>query len=176
MSSLSKSAKRTWQQLLGQEPEPEESQGIIGGLQSNVDNCCGTMCKLTRKQRLYGFAICFALGFVISIVGSIFIATGKTIPFAVCYSIGTVLSLSSSLFLWGPWHQIKNMFKETRWLATVIMLIAIAMTLVSAIVWKSVGLTLLFALIQFCAVFWYCISYIPFARGMVKNCAQSCMA
>lgn len=35
----------------------------------------------------------------------------KITAFAVCYSIGTVLSLASSCFLWGPWHQIKNMFK-----------------------------------------------------------------
>jgi hypothetical protein len=43
--------------------------------------------------------------------GSIFIGVGKITPFAIFYSIGTVLSLCSSLFLWGPWHQIKNMFK-----------------------------------------------------------------
>ena len=55
------------------------------------------------------------------------------------------------------------------------MLIAIAMTLVSALALKSVGLTLLFALIQFCAVFWYCLSYIPFARQAVKGCATSCV-
>eukprot|EP00045_Choanoeca_perplexa_P000307 m.13725 g.13725 ORF g.13725 m.13725 type:complete len:177 (-) comp10212_c0_seq1:69-599(-) len=176
MSSLSKSAKRTWQQLLGQETQPEENQSIIGGLQDNVDNCCGQMCKLTRKQRLYGFGMCFAAGFILSMVGTIFIGFGKIPPFAVCYSLGTVLSLCSSLFLWGPCHQLKNMFKETRWLATVVMLVAIALTLVSALVWKSVGLTILFALVQFCAVFWYGISYIPFARGMVKNCGQSCMA
>lgn len=122
------------------------------------------------------------------------VAFGHYVTFAVCYSLGTVASLlryvralswlrspvqrlhmrltpaaapaprRSTLFLWGPWHQIKNMFKETRWLATLIMLAAIAMTLVSALVWHSVGLCILFAIIQFAAVFWYSISYIPYAR------------
>lgn len=48
--------------------------------------------------------------------------------------------------------------------ATIIMLAAIVMTLVAAFVLKSGGLTILFAIIQFFAVTWYSLSYIPYAR------------
>lgn len=43
------------------------------------------------------------------------------------------MSLGSSLFLWGPWYQIKNMLKETRLAATLIMLAAIGCTLYIAL-------------------------------------------
>eukprot|EP00049_Salpingoeca_infusionum_P018861 m.359094 g.359094 ORF g.359094 m.359094 type:complete len:182 (+) comp18405_c0_seq1:227-772(+) len=165
--------KKKWQQMLGNEPEPEED-GILSGMQSEFNECCGQYCKLSRKQRLYGFAICFAMGFIFSIIGTALVALSLK-AFAVCYSLGTVTSLASTMFLFGPWYQIKNMFKETRWIASLVMLVSIAMTLVSAIVWDSVGLAILFAIIQFVAVFWYSISYIPFARSAVKGCARSCM-
>eukprot|EP01147_Barroeca_monosierra_P007901 gene7901-691_t len=134
MASLGKSAKRKWQELLGQ-PQ-EEDDGILSGMKNEMDGCMGEYCKLSRKQRLYGFAYCFAAGCILGIVGTALIALGNLTAFAICYSLGTIMSLASSLFLWGPWHQFKNMFKETRWLATTIMLASIAMTLVSAIVWK----------------------------------------
>eukprot|EP00056_Hartaetosiga_gracilis_P016066 m.3705 g.3705 ORF g.3705 m.3705 type:complete len:177 (-) comp3711_c0_seq1:740-1270(-) len=173
MSGIAKGAKKKWQQLLGQKDE-EEEQGILGDMRQELDDCCGSYFKLTYKQRLYGFVYCFALGCIFGILGSALVALGKLTAFAVCYSIGTILSLLSSLFLWGPCHQMKNMFKETRWIATIVMLASIVLTIVSAVVWNSVALCLIFAAIQFLAFGWYCLSYIPYGRAMVKNCTQSC--
>ncbi|EGD78752.1 hypothetical protein PTSG_01730, partial [Salpingoeca rosetta] len=144
-------------------------------MKNEIDGCCGEYCKLTRKQRMYGFAYCFAIGCILGLLGTALVALGNLTAFAICYSLGTIMSLASSLFLWGPWHQIKNMFKETRWIATCVMLASIAMTLVSAIVWKSVALAIIFAFIQFLAFFWYCLSYIPYARAVARNCMGSCM-
>eukprot|EP00055_Hartaetosiga_balthica_P000715 m.137301 g.137301 ORF g.137301 m.137301 type:complete len:177 (+) comp11518_c0_seq1:68-598(+) len=173
MDGFAKGAKKKWQRMLGQEDEVEE-QGILGDIRGDVDTCCGKYLKLTYKQRLYGFVYCFALGCIFGILGSALVALGKLTAFAVCYSIGTILSLTSSLFLWGPWHQMKNMFKETRWIATLVMLGSIILTIIAAVVWKSVALCIIFAAIQFLAFGWYCLTYIPYGRAIVKNCATSC--
>ncbi|CAH1767332.1 18650_t:CDS:2 [Entrophospora sp. SA101] len=49
--------------------------------------------KLSKTQRLYGFGICFALGFFISLVGTFALITGNLPGFAVLYTLGNVVSL-----------------------------------------------------------------------------------
>ncbi len=49
MADLAKSAKRKWQQMLGQEPE-EEEQGILGGVSCGVE-----------KRETGGRSSCFCL-------------------------------------------------------------------------------------------------------------------
>lgn len=39
------------------------------------------------------------------------------------------------------------------------------MTIVSAVVLRNTGLTILFVAVQFCALCWYTLSYIPGARA-----------
>ena len=134
------------------------------------------MIKLTRKQRMYGFFYSMGIGLVVSMAGVIAMGFHHITAFAICYSIGTVLSLAASCFLWGPWYQIKNMFKAKRWVCTIIMLASIALTLVAALVWDNVALCVVFATIQFCAVFWYGLSYIPYARKMATSCFKSCIS
>lgn len=58
------------------------------------------------------------------------------------------------MFLMGPWNQIQRMFDSKRWLSTVIYLVAIVLTLISA--WKlhSVILCIIFIVIQFLALTW----------------------
>lgn len=37
-------------------------------MKNEMDGCMGEYCKLSRKQRLYGFAYCFAAGCILGIV------------------------------------------------------------------------------------------------------------
>lgn len=159
--------------ITGQPPPPDEEQGLIGDIKDASSDCFG-MCKLTRKQRLYGFAYSIIIGAVLSGLGLMFFGMGNTIPFAVLYSLGTVMSLCSSLFLWGPCHQIKNMMKETRLITTIIMLLAIAFTLFAALYWgkKYIGLVLVSVVVQLLATTWYGLSYIPYARSFVTSCMK----
>ena len=76
----------------------------------------------------------------------------------------------STLFLMGPMKQLSNMFAKTRVIATVVMLAALVLTLCSAFWWKKNVLALMFVIIQFCAMTWYSISYIPYARDAVIKC------
>jgi hypothetical protein len=88
--------------------------------------------------------------------------------FAVFYTLGSLASLGSTMFLMGPLKQIKAMFSSTRIIATVIVLLSIVLTIFFAVKGKA-GLALLFCMIQFLAMIWYSISYIPFARDAVKK-------
>eukprot|EP00096_Caligus_rogercresseyi_P003828 TRINITY_DN1754_c0_g5_i1.p1 TRINITY_DN1754_c0_g5~~TRINITY_DN1754_c0_g5_i1.p1 ORF type:complete len:183 (-),score=55.23 TRINITY_DN1754_c0_g5_i1:387-935(-) len=126
---------------------------------------------LSWKTRLKGFLVCFAIGCLLSLISSItFALGGGLIKFAFLYSLGNIVSLASTCFLMGPLKQIKNMFAPTRAIATIVMLLALLLTLLSALVFHKRGLTLTFCIIQYLAMIWYSISYIPFARDAVLKC------
>ncbi|MCL4128717.1 UNVERIFIED_CONTAM: hypothetical protein GTU68_020253 [Idotea baltica] len=132
--------------------------------------------SLSWSTRVKGFVICFSVGFVFSFLGSMFLFLPKGLTlFAVFYTIGNILAISSTCFLMGPVNQFKKMFASTRIIATIIMLAALVMTLVAAFVVKKNLLALLMVLIQFLAMTWYSISYIPYARDAVKKCFGSCI-
>ncbi|RYG44148.1 hypothetical protein EON67_12100 [archaeon] len=80
----------------------------------------------------------------------------------------------STMFLFGPWRQMKNMFAAKRIIATLVYLITLIATLVVAIVVKSVPLVIVMIIIQFIALVWYTLSYIPYARNLVCNAIGGC--
>lgn len=131
---------------------------------------------LSWATRLKGFIACFVLGVIFSLLGSFLLFLGNYIPFAVLYSLGTITSLLSTMFLMGPCNQMKKMFQETRIIATIVMLACIVMTIVSAVVLEMAGLAILFCILQFLALTWYSISFIPFARTAVKKCFSGCVS
>ncbi|KAM4700480.1 vesicle transport protein SFT2B-like [Discoglossus pictus] len=128
--------------------------------------------------RIKGFIACFAFGVIFSIlgVGLLWVPRKGTVLFAVFYTLGNVASLCSTMFLMGPIKQLKRMFEATRLIATIVMLACFVLTLCSAFWWKIKGLALLFCLLQFLAMTWYSISYIPFARDAVKKCFTACIS
>nr|ACO14955.1 Vesicle transport protein SFT2A [Caligus clemensi] len=126
---------------------------------------------LSWKTRLKGFIACFALGCFLSVLSTItFALGGGLVKFAFLYSLGNIVSLGSTCFLMGPVKQIKNMFAATRAVATIVMLLALLLTLLSALVFHKKGLTVTFCIIQYLAMIWYSISYIPYARDAVIKC------
>lgn len=144
--------------LLGLGKKKEE------GLVPDVAEYCPS---LTYKQRLYGFGICFALATVSGVLAGIFIsfvASGSLVPFAVLYSASNIFGLGSSFFLVGPAAQLKKMFKPVRLWACIAFLVMLGMTLFAALYLRNSGLTMLFAFMQYCALFWYTLSYIPGKR------------
>ncbi|XP_074594489.1 vesicle transport protein SFT2A isoform X1 [Brevipalpus obovatus] len=148
-----------------------EDEGI---LQQGVDfsSVCPSM---SRTSRIKWFLICFILGFVWSIIGCVLLTIpGKgLVLFAIFYTLGNMTSMSSTLFLIGPWNQLKKMFSETRWFATCLALFFAVLTLISGLYWKKMLLTVLLCIFQFLAMTWYSISYIPYARELVKRTATT---
>jgi len=61
------------------------------------------------------------------------------------------------------------MFAPVRIIATIIFICAMVLTLVAAFVLNSQLLVLFSVVVQFCALVWYCLSYVPYARACVKN-------
>ncbi|XP_076548201.1 vesicle transport protein SFT2B isoform X1 [Osmia lignaria lignaria] len=151
----------------------DEESGII--TQTDVDFVVMDQSTLSWSTRIKGFAICFIVGILCSFLGSfaLFLHKGLTI-FAVFYTLGNVISLASTCFLMGPCSQLKKMFASTRIVATILVFVAIGMTLFAAHL-KNPGLALLFIIIQSLAMTWYSLSYIPYARDAVKKTVESCI-
>ena len=63
-----------------------------------------------------------------------------------------------------------------RRVASIVFIVALVGTLVSAIVFSSKLLVILFLAIQIPAYIWYCASYIPFARSCIKSCLKKCFS
>ncbi|TCD61420.1 hypothetical protein EIP91_008454 [Steccherinum ochraceum] len=122
---------------------------------------------LTRMQRLYGFGGCLALGFILSILGAALLFVGQLGSFAILYALGTVVALIGTGFLIGFFKQLKLMFKPVRIVATIIFLGSIGLVFVGAFVIKSDILCIIFVIIQYLAYTWYTLSYIPYARSAV---------
>jgi len=122
---------------------------------------------LTRKQRLYGFIGCYAIGFILSLLGTILLFVGSLASFATLYAIGTIISLIGTGFLIGFTKQLKLMFKPVRVAATIIFLISIGLIFVGAFVIGSGVLSIIFVAIEYVAFLWYTLSYIPYARQAI---------
>jgi len=122
---------------------------------------------LTRTQRLYGFVACLAMGFLLSLLGSIMLFLTLISLFAVLYGLGTIVALIGTGFLIGFASQIKLMFKPVRVVATIIFLLSIGLVFVGAIVLRNEILCIIFVVIQYLAYTWYTLSYIPYARTAI---------
>lgn len=96
--------------------------------------------------------------------------------FAVLYTFGNVLALASTCFLMGPLNQLKKMFAKTRVIATILVLVMFVLTLVCAFALKNgAPLAILCCVLQFFALTWYSLSYIPYARDAAKKCFSACI-
>ncbi|KAF9820170.1 hypothetical protein IEO21_01603 [Rhodonia placenta] len=122
---------------------------------------------LSRTQRLYGFGACLAIGFILSILGSVMLFIGQLGTFAVLYAFGTVISLVGTGFLLGFMKQFKMMFKPVRVVATIIFLVSIVLVFIMAFVVDSDAYSSVFVIIEYIAYTWYTLSYIPYARTAV---------
>ncbi|XP_067402224.1 vesicle transport protein SFT2B [Emydura macquarii macquarii] len=153
--------------LNGQDAEEQ------GGLSEIVDAT-----SLSWGTRVKGFIACFAIGVLCSVLGTclLWVPEKGLVLFAVFYTMGNIASLGSTIFLMGPVRQLKRMFEPTRLIATIVMLLCLILTLCSAFWWHNKGLALIFCILQFFALAWYSISFIPFARDAVKKCFTVCLS
>ncbi|KAF7778860.1 hypothetical protein Agabi119p4_3205 [Agaricus bisporus var. burnettii] len=123
--------------------------------------------KLSKTTRLYGFIGCLVIGFVLSLLGAILLFLGQIGSFAVLFAFGTVISLVGTGFVIGFFSQLKLMFKPIRVLATIVLFASIALVFVFAFVIDSAVLCLIFVFIEYLAYTWYTLSYIPYARTAI---------
>lgn len=140
----------------------DDDESLIDGM----DNYC----NLSWENRLYAFGACFVIGIFFSIFGTIEVWLGKWTAFALLYSLGTLVALAGTCFLRGPISQIKKMFDKDRIIASIVLIAAIILTIISGVVIKNGLLAIICCIVQFLAFAWYTLSYIPYARNAVKGC------
>ncbi|XP_058145726.1 vesicle transport protein SFT2A isoform X2 [Dasypus novemcinctus] len=154
--------------------------------------------SLSFNTRVKWFVICFVCGILCSLLGTglLWLPQGMKL-FAVFYTLGNISALASTCFLMGPMKQLKKMFETTRLLATILMLpllftrvpalgdrdegmiriastgLCFVFTLCAVFWWHKKGLAILFCILQFLAMTWYSLSYIPYARDAVIKCCSS---
>jgi len=155
----------------------EQARAAVGLQPTLREEIINGICpSLTFKQRLYGFCICFCIGCVISLTSMLSFSkmiAGNPAPFAIKYSLGNIIALGSTVFLMGPKTQLKRMSHPTRYIAAIVYLVAIAATLTFCFTPPhSATLVIICIVIQSCALFWYCLSYIPYGRRIVYSCCK----
>ncbi|CAF0968619.1 unnamed protein product [Adineta ricciae] len=147
--------------------EPEQEQNAI---MSEISG-------LSWDTRIKAFGICLLVAVLLGI-GSVIIyfLGGNLTGFAVLYTFAVIAGVASTIFLMGPMNQLKKMFDPSRLIATLVFIGSVIMTLVSALALKIGVLVLIFVIIQFLALAWYTISYIPFAREAITSCCRGVMS
>ncbi|KAK6125640.1 hypothetical protein DH2020_015600 [Rehmannia glutinosa] len=153
--------------LVGMEVEDEEQQQESSFIEDFNRNC-----TLSTKQRLYGFAICLAAGITCTLLSMLVFF--HPIKFGITFSFGNLLALGSTAFLIGPKRQVTMMLDPVRIYATAIYIASIIIALFCAVYVRNKLLTLLAIVLEFGALIWYSLSYIPFARSMVSKIMVAC--
>ena len=134
-----------------------EDQSLLGQINEAT--------TLNRTQKLLGFLVCFSLGMVLSFLAPAFLL--RPIKLATTLTLGNVLSICSMMFLVGPAKQCSSMLDSKRWIATTVYIASLIFTLLAAFLVKSRLLCLACIIIQYLALAWYSLSYIPYGQAMV---------
>lgn len=134
---------------------------------SLLDEDSEDLCSLTPVQRLYAFGGCLTGGVVCMILSLLVFA--KPLKFAVLFTFGNLLAVGSTAFLFGPGQQMRLMFDSVRIYATAIYLGCVVLALICALWIHNKILTVIAMISEICALIWYSLSYIPFARRMVSE-------
>ncbi|KAJ7959328.1 Vesicle transport protein [Quillaja saponaria] len=146
-------------------------QSILGGDEDDEESLVydesDGICSLSPMQRIYGFAALLFAGLVCMFLSLIVFV--KPIKFAVLFTFGNLLAAGSTGFLLGPGRQVAMMFDRVRVYATAIYLGCIVVALICALWIHNKVLTILAIISEICALIWYSLSYIPFARTMVSK-------
>ncbi|GAA6005354.1 hypothetical protein JCM11491_002668 [Sporobolomyces phaffii] len=160
---MTSSIQGVWNKLSG-----SETAMVVDNI-TDQDSSAFKFLNLSRTERLWAFGCCVAGGCILSILGSILFVLGQITLFCLFYVFGIVISLVGSGFLWGFKKQAKAMWDPVRRYAVAVMFLFIALTFVFAFAVPIDPLVIVCAICTYVAVFWYTLSFIPFARDFVKR-------
>ncbi|CCW63477.1 unnamed protein product [Phytomonas sp. EM1] len=120
---------------------------------------------LSWTQRIQGFLIFMSLGFFSNIMGWFALGMGVYWKYTVLSTIGSIMSMFSTMILMGPVTQLRSMMDERRRGATLMYFASLMLSLVLALSFKSFFLCAFCGLLQYLALFWYSLSYIPYGQN-----------
>ncbi|XP_009760307.1 uncharacterized protein LOC107818743 isoform X2 [Nicotiana tabacum] len=116
------------------------------------------------RESMVSLPVCSPAWFVCSCLW-LFSSSPSSLP--CCLLLATCWLLEA--FLIGPVQQISMMMDPVRVYATAVYVGCVVLALICALLIHSKILTLLAIICEICALIWYSLSYIPFARRMVSN-------
>jgi hypothetical protein len=100
---------------------------------------------------------------------------GNAVPLVATVTLGNILSLCGTLFLTGPKSQLQRMFHPNRKFSSVMYLSSLGVTFFLLLTPHFLGrgfFLLLLLLSQYASITWYTLTYIPFARDLLKSCCR----
>ncbi|KAJ9466148.1 putative vesicle transport protein SFT2B-like [Diplonema papillatum] len=130
--------------------------------------------SLSWQDRVYGFFLCVGLGFLCSMLAWASFYLGHIVRYSILLSIGNLVSLLSTGFLVGFQKQAQTMFHEKRRVTSSVYLLSMIGTIVVAVLTHKVLLAVLLCIIQYCALIWYGLSYIPYGRDIALKIMKGC--
>jgi hypothetical protein len=130
---------------------------------------------MSWTTRIQAFLMFTALSMFSSFMGWVALGMGYMWKYSVLTTLGELMSICSTLVLMGPRAQLKNMFDEKRKIATIVYLSTMVLTACVAILTRSIVLCALCGIVQYAALAWYSLSYIPYGREMVTACLLRCL-
>lgn len=134
----------------------------------------GEFFELDLATRMKAFFWSVIMSFVLFVLAMISIWILGIKAFAVLYTGANISGILALMFLIGPMRQLRMMFKIHRIISTIIFLVTLVLTLLSAFWWKNTILCLVFTVIQMCALIWYYLSYIPAGQFIAGKCCGAC--
>ena len=143
----------------------------ITGVSSNTSLCP----DLDLKTRIIGFILSFVIGIfmMISSISQLFtLALGGQRWFAIWYTCGNCVCLSSTFFLMGPKKQCELMMKPARKFTSIVLFGSMIACLFMAFSGISKIIIMIAIIIQFMALLWYVLSYIPGAQSLCSSCIK----
>ncbi|XP_072970953.1 uncharacterized protein [Typha angustifolia] len=167
MEKMSKALEKA-KMLVGMEVDEEAAEEESSSFFDDFNR----QCTLTTQQRLYGFAICLAAGLACTFLSMLVFF--NPVKFGITFTFGNLLALGSTAFLIGPKRQVFMMLDPVRIYATALYIASIIIALFCALYVHNKLLTLLAIILEFGALVWYSLSYIPFARSIVSKIMVSC--
>eukprot|EP01083_Nonionella_stella_P256277 878552_1 len=139
--------------------------------ENNERQLLDTTCfDLSYHQRIAGFLMSIFAG--VAFLGLSF--TLMIIPrkFALCYAFANISFCMSTIFLVGPKKQLQQMFSENRFVLSAVYLSSLGLVLFLALSGFSFVLIVPALIIQFVALAFYIISYLPFGFSVVNLCSS----
>ncbi|KAG5477394.1 hypothetical protein CUR178_05097 [Leishmania enriettii] len=124
---------------------------------------------LTWTQRIQGFCVLMSLSLFSTLMSWFALGMGSYWKYSMLSALGSFLSMLSTIILMGPSAQLAYMFDEYRFNATVLYIGSMFLAFFVAVIFKSVFLCLLCGLLQYSALVWYSLSYVPYGRETLLN-------
>lgn len=122
------------------------------------------MFEMTWTQRIIGFVMSLTIGFIFLSFTFIYLPTiivGTAAKFAISYAMTNICFILSSLFLLGPVKQFQSMMNEGRWIASLIYIITLVLTLYTSYAIRSFYIVLPCLLIQILSLLYYLFTLLP---------------